>query len=269
MKSFFLVIVLTLIIGCQPNDENIKEKITITGSSTVAPLVSLMAEAYEKQHPNVYIDVQTGGSSRGIADARSGMADIGMVSRQLKLSEADLSSYVIALDGIAMIVHRDNPIVSLDSQQIQAIYTNQVNNWAVLGGDDRGITVIHKAAGRSTQELFLDYFQLNESDVEADIIIGDNQHAILSVMQSPESIAYVSIGAAQFEINHDAPIKLLPMNDIEASISMLKSHTFPIMRELNLVTLGEPSLAVKQFIQFSQSSVVLPIVHDQFFVVAQ
>lgn len=270
MKHFTLVIILMsfILLGCKPKDNSCQEKIIITGSSTVAPLISLIAEAYEKQHPNVYIDVQTGGSSRGISDLRSGMADIGMVSRRLKPNEADLFAYVVALDGIAMIVHEDNPISALNDQQIHAIYTDKINNWSNVGGNSHAITVIHKAAGRSTQELFLKFFKLNENSVKADIIIGDNQHAILSVIQSRQAIAYVSIGAAQFEINNGSPIKLLPMNDVEASMSMLKNNTFPIMRELNLVTLGESSLATKQFIQFSQSPAVIPIINDQFFVAA-
>ncbi|MCL1123951.1 phosphate ABC transporter substrate-binding protein [Shewanella surugensis] len=270
MKRLTLTIITMsfIILGCQPKDDSAQEKIIITGSSTVAPLISLIAEAYEKQHPNVYIDVQTGGSSRGIADARSGMADIGMVSRRLKSNEADLVAYTVALDGIAMIVHKDNPISSLNDQQIQAIYTDHINNWSDVGGNNQAITVIHKAAGRSTQELFLTFFKLNEKSVKADLIIGDNQHAILSVMQSRQAVAYVSIGAAQFEINNGTPIKLLPMNDIEASISMLQNHAFPIIRELNLVTFGESSLATQKFIQFSQSSMVMPIINDQFFVAA-
>ncbi|MEZ4463171.1 MAG: substrate-binding domain-containing protein [bacterium] len=64
------------------------------------------------------MDVQAGGSSRGIADARQGAADVGMVSRALKAEEGDLTATPIARDGIALIVHRDNPIAALSADQV-------------------------------------------------------------------------------------------------------------------------------------------------------
>ncbi len=97
MRIVFLVFLSTGIIGA--------ERIAITGSSTVAPLVAEMARAFEAQHPAARIDVQTGGSSRGITDARTGRAAIGMASRALRADgEDDLTALVIAYDGIAYIV---------------------------------------------------------------------------------------------------------------------------------------------------------------------
>ena len=69
------------------------ERIIITGSSTVAPVISDLAKLYESTHKNIRVDVQTGGSSRGILDARKGLASIGMVSRSLKKGEADLHGF--------------------------------------------------------------------------------------------------------------------------------------------------------------------------------
>ncbi len=85
----------------------------LSGSSTVAPLAAEIGKRFESLHPGVRVDVQTGGSSRGINDARAGLADIGMASRALKASEGDLSSFTIALDGISVIVNRSNPAASL------------------------------------------------------------------------------------------------------------------------------------------------------------
>ena len=82
-------------------------KIVLTGSSTVAPLAVEIGKRFESQHPDVRVDVQTGGSSRGVNNARAGLADIGMASRALKALEDDLSSFTIALDGIGIIVGRE------------------------------------------------------------------------------------------------------------------------------------------------------------------
>ena len=89
------------------------QHLTLTGSSTIAPLALEIGKRFEQQNPGVRVDVQTGGSSRGVNDARTGLADIGMVSRALHESEADLTAYTIAMDGVCMILHRDNSIDAL------------------------------------------------------------------------------------------------------------------------------------------------------------
>ena len=97
-------------------------KLTITGSSTVAPLVSEIGKRFEQLHQGVRIDVQTGGSSRGITDATRGTADIGMSSRALKDSETTgVRAHTIAQDGVAILVHASNPVSNLDEAQILGI----------------------------------------------------------------------------------------------------------------------------------------------------
>ena len=87
-------------------DGGLSGKLMVTGSSTVAPLVSEIAKRFEQLHPDVRVDVQTGGSGKGIADARIGVADIGMASRALKDEESDLVAHKIAADGVGLIVHQ-------------------------------------------------------------------------------------------------------------------------------------------------------------------
>jgi phosphate transport system substrate-binding protein len=95
----------------------------------------MMQRLFGARSCHIYIDVQTGGSSRGINDARSGLANIGMASRALKENETDLLSFTIALDGISMIINQANPISSLDKQQIIDIYTGKIINWQQVGGN--------------------------------------------------------------------------------------------------------------------------------------
>ena len=94
-------------------------RITLTGSSTVAPLISEVAKRFEKLHPAVRVDVQTGGSSRGIIDAMRGTATIGMSSRTLKPVEVEkVREHIIARDGIAILVHASNAIANLTDAQV-------------------------------------------------------------------------------------------------------------------------------------------------------
>ncbi|MBN3885035.1 MAG: substrate-binding domain-containing protein [Nostoc sp. JL34] len=101
----------------QPTNQ-LQGKLVLTGSSTVAPLAAEIGKRFESEHPDVRVDVQTGGSSRGIADARTGVANIGMASRSLKEEEKDLQAFAIARDGIGIILHKENSIKSLSNQQV-------------------------------------------------------------------------------------------------------------------------------------------------------
>ena len=242
------------------------ERLTLTGASTVAPLMADIAKRFEQANPHVRVDVQTGGSSRGVADARNGLADIGMVSRALKPDEADLQAHTVAMDGVSLILHRSNPVRSLTDAQLKAIYTGQLTNWKDLGGQDRAITVVNKAEGRSTLELFLSYTGLKNSAIKAQVVIGDNQQGIKSVAANPGAIGYVSIGAAEFEASHKTPIQLLPLRGVAASVAQVRAGTFPLARPLNLVTRGAPTGLAQRFVRFATSSAVNDVVQAHYFV---
>lgn len=240
--------------------------VVVTGSSSVAPLVAEIGKQYEKENSAVRIDVQTGGSSRGIADARSGIADLGLVSRDLKPSESDLTAYTIARDGISVILHRDNPLKTLSNQQIKDIYTKKITNWKQVGGTDSSITVISKAEGRSTLELFRAYFKFAPKDIKADVIIGDNEQGLKTIAANPTSIGYVSIGAAEIDIKQDAPIKILPIGGVAATLENVDNGSFPLSRSLNIVSKGPPKALAQSFINYAQSPQVHGLIKQQFFV---
>lgn len=106
-------------------------KITLAGSTSVAPLMNVLADAYKVKNPNVSIEIQESGSSAGIQSAIEGATEIGMSSRDLKDEEAaELTSKQIAMDGIAVIVNNNNSISNLTSEQIQKIYTGEITDWA-------------------------------------------------------------------------------------------------------------------------------------------
>lgn len=241
----------------------------VTGSSTMAPLISEIGKRFEQRHPGVRVDVQTGGSSRGLADARQGLADIGMVSRALRDDEADMHAFAVASDGVCLIVHGTNPVVSLGDSQIVAIYRGEIDSWRQVGGSDRPITVVNKAEGRSTLEVFTEYFGLQNDQIQADVIIGDNRQGLKTVAGDPSAIGYVSIGTAQWDRENGLPIRLLPAGGVEARVQNVASGSYPISRTLNLVTRTKPDGPTKQFIDFAQSSEVHELIEELSFVPLQ
>lgn len=241
-------------------------KLVLTGSSTIAPLALEIGKRFERLHVGVRVDVQAGGSSRGVSDARTGLADIGMVSRALKQEEHDLTAHTVAMDGVSMIVHSSNPVKSLTDTQIKAIYIGQISNWNDVGSNNAPITVVNKAEGRSTLELFLQHFTLNNSEIKASVVIGDNQQGIKTVAGNPNAIGYVSIGSAEYEASQGTPIKLLPIKGIDATVTNVREGLFPLSRPLNLVTKGAPTGLAKQFVEFATSGKVADLVTDEYFV---
>lgn len=264
-RKLALVVTLFITLSCH-SITYAADKLVLTGSSTIAPLAAEIGKRFEKQNPGVRVDVQSGGSSRGVNDARNGLADIGMASRSLKAEENNLKSFTIALDGIGVILHKDNPVKTLTDQQVIDIYTGEITNWKQVGGKDALITVVNKAEGRSTLELFLHHYKLKNSDIKPQVVIGDNQQGVKTVAGNPSAIGYVSVGTAEFESGNGSPIKLLPMDGIAATVKNVRNGSFPLSRPLNLVTKTAPQGLAKRFIDFASSKEVYDIVEAQYFV---
>ncbi|MDB6135109.1 MAG: phosphate binding protein [Verrucomicrobiales bacterium] len=241
--------------------------VVLTGSSTIAPVISDVAKRYEAANPGVRIEVQSGGSSRGIADALSGTADLGMASRALSADEAaKLTAHRIAADGVCVVVHRDNPVSELSREQLISIYTKKATNWKDFGGPDATIVVANKAEGRSTLEVFLHYLGLDNADVKADVVVGENLHVINSVVANPNTIGYVSIGTAASEAKGGTPIKLVSTGGVAATTENVANGTFPITRPLNIVEDALTSPAAKAFLDHLTSPAINDIIQKHFFV---
>ncbi len=247
-------------------EEELTGKLVLTGSSTIAPLASELGKRFEKQHPKVRVDVQTGGSSRGVADARKGLAEIGMASRAANDDEKELKFFTIATDGVCVILNKDNPVQALTDEHVAKIYTGKITNWKDVGGNDAPITVVNKAEGRSTLELFCHYYKLKNSDIKAHVVVGDNEQDIKTCAGNANAIAYVSIGTAQSDADEGVAIKLLPMNGVDATVENVRLGKFPLSRPLNYVLKSEPTGLPKAFIEFSQAKEQYDIVKENFFV---
>jgi phosphate transport system substrate-binding protein len=126
------------------------------GSTSVQPFAEMLAEECHRKDPNLSIDVQGGGSTAGIQAMLEGIADIGMCSRSLRPEEADkLRGIPIAMDGLAIVVNKSNPVSALTRDQIRAIFTGDVTRWSQVGGADGPIDLITREEGSGTREAFV------------------------------------------------------------------------------------------------------------------
>ena len=271
-RILFLPLVLCSLLvfaGCQESStpKPSEHKLIITGSSTMAPLMADIGKRFESKHPGVRVDVQTGGSSRGVQDARTGLAHIGMASRALTAQEAkERVGITLAKDGIGLIVHKDNPVTNLTTQHVIDIYTGIITHWQAVGGSSGKIVGVNKAEGRATLDMFLAHFHLANAEIRADIVIGDNEQGIKTVAGNPQALGYVSIGTAEYDATHGVPIRLLQLDGIPASLVTVQNGTFPISRPLTLVTTTQPSTLAQTFIAFATSSDIYDLVAQHYFI---
>jgi phosphate transport system substrate-binding protein len=232
----------------------------------MAPLVEALGKRFQKLHPEVAIEVTTGGSSRGIHDVREGSCNIGMVGRSLKDDERDLIGFPIARDGVCLIVHKDNPVKSLSSKQVVGIYTGKITNWKDVDGNDAPITAINRPEGRAQSELFTQFFKIKSEDFKVAGVAGDNQEGIKAVVENPNAIVYMSIGEADIRIGQGMPVKSLLMDGITATSRNIRNGHFPIQRPLTLVLRTLPSGLMKAFIDFALSPNATEIIRECSFV---
>ena len=268
VTALFVLLCLTLqtvpVEGGEADPEKLSGTLLLTGSSTMAPLMKEIGRRFQELHPAVRVEVQAGGSGRGISDAREGKAQVGMVSRALTDKERDLYGFPIARDGVCIIAHRSNPVRSLTDRQVVEIYTGRITNWKAVGGRKAPITVLNPRQGYGSVDLFSHYFNIRTADIRADREVGDNPTRIKGVAEDANAISYVSIGEAERMAQAGVPIKLLPMDGVPATSRNIVSGNFPIFRPLTLVTKTLPSGLAQALIEFSLSSGVndLILAHD-------
>lgn len=210
--------------------------------------------------------IEAGGSSRGISDARSGKADIGMAAQVLTAAEKDLNGFPVARDGFGLLVHKENPIQILSQGDVAAIFTGKLRNWKLVGGSDLPITVVARDQKRGLTALFLEHFKLNYADIQAQKVAGDNPIAFDAVRDDITAITLISVVAAEHATADGMPVKLLQLDGVAATTRNILTGNYPLTRPLTLVTQQVPSELARHFIEFSLSSQVTDLVQKLGFI---
>ncbi|WZL74754.1 phosphate ABC transporter substrate-binding protein PstS family protein [Clostridiaceae bacterium 35-E11] len=268
--ALMLVLAIGVLSGCgakteeapsttnEPSSEQtstLSGKIVIAGSTSVQPLSEELAAAFEEIHPEVSIEVQGGGSSVGVKSAADKIADIGAASRELKDSEKSLglTEYVIAKDGIAVIVNPSNNVEDLTLEQIKKIFTGEITNWKEVGGDDKGITVVSREEGSGTRGAFIEITKVEDKNAAGEKVDQTTKNALVqpstgavkqTVMNTPDAIGYISMGAI------DDTVKGVKVEGVAATEENAKSGSYKISRPFNYLINGEESELVKAYIEF-------------------
>jgi len=265
-RTAVLFVVLTTVLlsaGClDEGSQDEAVEISISGSTTVLPICKRSADLYMNEHPNVRITIEGGGSSVGIQDAIAGSVDIGMSSREIKTEEkaSGLYDIKIALDGLAVIVHPDNPISILGSEEIRDIYLGNLKNWSEVGGGNGTIIIVGRDNRSGTRASF-DELVLDKAPPHPSMIERSSNGFVLDYVKSnPLAIGYIGLGYLTGEV------KAVKVDGVAPSEQTVIAGSYPVSRSLYFVTMGEPSGEAKRFIDFVKGIEGQTIVEEEGFV---
>ena len=181
---------------------------------------------------------------------QEGRCDIGLSSRALKEDEksAGLVGTTIALDGIAIIVHPENPVSDLSVQQIADIYTGKITNWKDLGGEDAEIVLIGREAGSGTRDGFESVTGTKDACQYRQELTSTGD-VITTVSQNPAAIGYASLAALKDNI------KAVRVDGVSPSEQTVKDGSYAVQRPFVLVTKDGTKLsdAAQKFFDFAVS----------------
>jgi phosphate transport system substrate-binding protein len=257
------VLLLCLIAGAphaqSGNSKPVQGKLTLSGAFLLQPLMADIARRFESSHPGVKIDVRGSGTPQGVADLRSGAADIGMVSRALLENERDLFAFHIARDGLAVVLHRDNPIKNMDAARVRNLLTGRAANWKELGGRDAPVELAWRSKGQGSVEFVFEHFKLKREQIGPHTNVFENADAIKFVSAHPNGVTLASVGDAERSVQAGVPIKLLAFNGIPASNRNIHNRSYALSRPLTLITRRVPERLQKQFIEYALSDDVIDL----------
>ena len=253
-KTIAAVLSLVMMIGAMAmgvSAEKLTGTVSTNGSTSMEKVIGILSEQFMEDNDQVTITYDANGSGTGIEAAANGTCDIGLASRNLKDAEVEkgLVATTVALDGIAIIVNENCPVDDLTVEQIAAIFTGEITDWADFGGKG-AIACIGREAGSGTRDGFESITKTADKCVLAQELTSTGA-VIAAVKSSANAIGYASFAAVEGQEG----IKVLTVEGVECTEENISNGTYVIQRPFNLVTVGDAELseAAKAFFDYMLS----------------
>ncbi len=258
MKRIFglglLPVVMGVLLLCLPAQgselkrfDGLEGRIDIAGGTAHIPVMNEAAKRIMTANPKIQISVAGGGTGIGVQKVGEGLVDIGNTGRALSEEEVakfGLKSFAFAIDGVAPIVHPENALSSLTSQQIRDVFAGRVTRWNELGGPDAPIHVFGREEASGTHEVFWGKLLNKEPVVMTANIVQSNGAMKVAIARDKNAMGYMSIG------HIDTTVKPLAVDGIVPSQENALNSSYPVVRQLYMNTKGDPSPLVQAFIDY-------------------
>ena len=237
------------------NDDSTKTAITGTvatdGSTSMEKVIGALSESFMANNADTTVTYNPTGSGSGITAVQEGTCDIGLSSRALKDEEksAGLKETVLAYDGIAIIVHPDNPVSDLSIEQIAQLYTGEITNWKDVGGNDAQVVLIGREAASGTRDGFESITGTKEKCQYRQELTSTGD-VITAVSQNPDAIGYASLASIKDSV------KALNVDGVTPSEATVKDGSYKVQRPFVLVTVEGKALTpvAQAFFDYATSS---------------
>lgn len=240
-----LVVIGGLIFMVMNNQSDLQVSLQLVGSTSVQPIAEELAQEYMAKNQGVQIAVQGGGSGAGVKAATEGTADIGTCSRELKEEEKGIHETVIAKDGIAIVVNKENTIDNLSFEQLQKIYTDEYTNWNQVGGPDMKIVVVNREAGSGTRGAFEEIVLHKLENTNKCLVQASTGAVQQTLAVTKEAIGYISLGSLDKEA-----VKAITIDGIECSSETILAGDYKVQRPFLMLTKEEPTGMTKAFLDW-------------------
>jgi phosphate transport system substrate-binding protein len=233
----------------------------IKGSNTVFPVSQLWIEELKEMYPDIEITLEGAGSTTGVTALFNGTADIGNTSRWLKETEIQkmhdegkyFIPFVVAYDGIAIVVNKENKLDNITVEQLKGIYTGKINRWSQLNPNlpNQPIIFYSRNTASGTYETFEGKILNGERMDPRARMVESTQLEIDSIAQNPYAIAYTGYGYVNDKV------KVLKLEGVMPSIETILTSEYYLSRPLFMwvdATDGFPETGdVKKYITFGMS----------------
>ncbi|WP_392391808.1 phosphate ABC transporter substrate-binding protein [Paenibacillus antibioticophila] len=236
--------------------EELSGSILAVGSSALQPLVDEASKKFMDLNSKVSIQVQGGGSGTGLTQVSGGQADIGNsdVFAEEKLEAgpaAELVDHQVAVVAMAAVV---NPAVGVDNltkDQLVKIFTGEVKNWSEVGGADQAIQIVNRPSSSGTRATFEKYaLGTKTEDLEGSIQEDSSGTVKKLVAETPGAIGYLALSYL------DDSVKTVKYEGVEANEENVTNGSYLVWAYEHMYTKGEPTGAVKAFLDFMVSEAV-------------
>ncbi len=240
--------------------------VKISGGTAHIPVMKAAADAVMQANAKIQISIAGGGSGVGIKQVGEGLVDIGNSGR--KPTDEEIQKYGLvlhqwAIDGVAVVVHPQNPVKALTAEQLKAIYAGRLANWKDLGGPDKAINIYTRDEASGTREVFWEK-ALAKGEISAKALFAASNGAMkTAVAQDPYAIGYVSVG------HIDAGVAPVALDGVTPSIETVKAGTYKVARGLYSNTKGAPQGLTRKFIDFIFSAQGREMIVKQGFIPVQ
>ena len=263
-----LTLIVLLAAGCGKEADSNEPQgfIQVKGSDTIVNAAQMVSEEFMKEYPYVFVAITGGGSGVGIASLINKTCDVATASREIKPKEIEMAQkrgvfpkeFVVAHDGVAVIVNKNNPVEKLTIKDLHKIFTGEVTNWKEFGGGNQQIVTLSREVSSGTHAYFKEeVVKLGKKDSPDEfsaqtLLLSSSQAIVEEVVTNEAAIGYLGMG---YVSDRTKSLLLLSKDGqfYPPDIEHVLKKTYPLSRPLYFYTNGEPRGVNKLIIDFALS----------------